>query len=84
MQTATPVMSVMSESEKAESSGEEAAPADRTIPLVALGIVAFTVVFAVAFGFLATPRFALGVTIGGVIGLANFLVLARVGRALTG
>jgi len=56
---------------------------DPTIGFVTLGIAVFTVVFAVAFAFLATWRFSLGVGIGGAIGALNFIVLAQVGRALT-
>lgn len=63
---------------------ESAEPRDRTVPLVAASIGAFTALFAVVFVFIATPRFSLGVAIGGVLGLLNFLTLARVGKAFLG
>jgi hypothetical protein len=59
-------------------------PPDRTIARVSVAIAGFTVVFAATFAHLAGRRFALGVGIGGVIGLANFVVLSRFGRALSG
>jgi hypothetical protein len=54
-----------------------------TVRAVAIGIVVSTLVLAGAFWPTQGPRFALGVAVGGAIGLLNFLALARIGRAMT-
>ncbi len=56
---------------------------DRTIGSVAMVVIASGAVLA-AIGFFGSgPRFAISVVIGSMVALLNFLVLARVGRALT-
>jgi hypothetical protein len=62
----------------------EAPEKDRTIAFVTGAIGVCTLGFAVLFAFVATLRFSLGVTVGGAIGLLNFVVLAQVGKALSG
>lgn len=54
-----------------------------TVRAVAIGIVVSTAVLAAAFWTAHGPRFAVGVGVGGAIGLLNFLALARIGRAMT-
>lgn len=63
---------------------EPTATPDHTVRYVAFGIAGSAVALAAAAALTVSPRFGLGVVIGGVVALANFLVLARVGRAITG
>ncbi|GAC1363304.1 MAG: hypothetical protein NVSMB47_15090 [Polyangiales bacterium] len=56
---------------------------DRTIPRVAMAIAVCALVFAGASWAAFGLRFGLGVAVGGAIGATNFLVLARVGKAMT-
>jgi hypothetical protein len=56
----------------------------RTAGTVALSIAASTLLFAAPSYVFAGAKFAAAVLLGGAIGIANFLVLARVGKALTG
>lgn len=79
-------MSATMTTEPSESSEPAAppAPADRTLPLVAIAIGVCAVVLAAASAFVVGSNFAVGVLIGGAIAVSNFLVLARVGKALTG
>ena len=62
----------------------DAQPPDRTLSFVigSIGVSAGIIAAICAFTF--SSRFALGVALGGVIALLNFLVLARVGKAITG
>ncbi len=76
-------MRSMSTTPDADAPGDEPG-ADRTIPTVAVAIGVCAVLLAVPSFFAAGGRFAFAVVVGGAIGVANFLVLARVGRALTG
>jgi len=62
----------------------EAPSLGRTAGVVALSIAACTVLLATPSYFVAGVKFAAAVLLGGAIGIANFLVLARVGKALTG
>jgi len=63
----------------------EAAPSlTRTAGVVALSIAASTLLLALPSYFIAGQKFAAAVLLGGGIGIANFLVLARIGKALTG
>lgn len=57
---------------------------NRAIAFVCGTIAAFTVLLAIPSYFVAGGRFTLGVLAGGAIGLANFLFLGRIGKALTG
>lgn len=54
-----------------------------TMRSVALGIAASTAVLAAAFFPVRGWRFGLGVVVGGAIVLINFVILARIGRAMT-
>ena len=65
-------------------SADEHLPADRTIFFVTISVAASASALAVAAFFALSRHFALGVVAGGAIALSNFVVLARVGRALTG
>lgn len=56
----------------------------RTAGLVALCIAASTVLLAAPSLFVVGAKFAAAVVLGGAIGIANFLLLARIGKALTG
>lgn len=56
----------------------------RTLRVVALSIAGCAVLFALGAFFSVNARFAFAVALGGAIAVANFLVLARVGRAITG
>jgi hypothetical protein len=67
-----------------ETSSDADGGLGRTVKAVAMSIVACTVILAGLSLVFANTRFALGVLIGGAIGAANFLVLARVGKAITG
>lgn len=75
-------MRSMSTTPDADAPGEP--EADRTIPTVAVAIGVCAALLALASYFAAGGRFAFAVVVGGAIGAANFLVLARVGKALTG
>ena len=63
---------------------ERAAQADRTIPLVLKSIAGCAAALAIVAAFVWGLRFGFGVAIGGAMITANFYVLTRVGRALTG
>jgi hypothetical protein len=56
----------------------------RTAGVVALAIAGSTLLLAAPSYFIAGGKFAAAVLLGGAIGIANFLVLARIGKALTG
>ena len=55
----------------------------RTTRAVSISVLAFTAIYAVTAIALFAPRVAIGVAVGGVIACLNFLVLARIGRAIT-
>ena len=76
-----PVATPMNSSDDA---AEAAAFSARTIKLVAIAIAFSALLFAAAAAFFVNIRFATGIVAGGDIGLSNFLVLARVGKAITG
>lgn len=57
---------------------------DRTIGSVAVAIAVIAALFALSAVVFTNTRVALGVVIGGAAGVANFLVLARIGKAVTG
>ena len=56
----------------------------RTMRMVAWAIAASVVVLALACGVTKGARFGVGVGVGGVIGFANFLVLAKILESMTG
>lgn len=62
----------------------EAPSLGRTAGVVSATIAACTLLLATPSYFVAGAKFAAAVLLGGAIGVANFLVLARVGKALTG
>jgi len=62
----------------------EAPSLGRTAGIVALSIAVSTLLLATPSYFFAGAKFAAAVLLGGAIGIANFLVLARIGKALTG
>jgi hypothetical protein len=74
----------MSTTPDAEPELPEAPSLGRTAGIVAASIGASTLLLATPSYFIAGAKFAVGVLLGGAIGIANFLVLARIGRALTG
>jgi len=55
----------------------------RTTRAVSAAVIAFTGIYAVTAIVLFAPRVAVGVVVGGVVACLNFVVLARVGRAIT-
>ena len=55
----------------------------RTTRAVSGAVIAFTGIYAVTAIILFAPRVAIGVVVGGLIACLNFIVLARVGRAIT-
>lgn len=57
---------------------------DNTLRIVATSIAGCAALFALGAFFSVNARFAFAVAIGGAIAVANFLVLARIGRAITG
>lgn len=57
---------------------------DRTLRVVALSIAGCAAAFSLGALFSVNARFAFAVAVGGAIAVANFLVLARIGRAITG
>jgi len=57
---------------------------DRTIKAVTVSIGVCAAMLAAASYFVVGGRFGLGVVAGGTVGLLNFVVLARVGKAITG
>lgn len=65
-----------------DAAAEQAA--DRTLVRVAWSIAACALVLAVATLATRGSRMALGVVVGGAIAVANFVLLARIGKALTG
>lgn len=56
----------------------------RTLRVVALSIAGCAALFATGAFFSVNARFAFAVAVGGAIAVANFLVLSRIGRAITG
>ncbi|MGZ3417867.1 MAG: ATP synthase subunit I [Polyangiales bacterium] len=57
---------------------------DRTIQVVTVAIGACALLLAGASLIVVGAKFAFAVVVGGAIGVANFLLLARIGKAVTG
>jgi hypothetical protein len=57
---------------------------DRTIPVVTMAIAACALVLAGASLIVVGAKFAFAVVVGGAIGVANFALLARIGKAVVG
>ena len=77
-------MRSMSTTPDADPDLPEAPSLGRTAGIVALSIAGSTVLLAIPSFYVAGAKFAAAVLLGGAIGIANFLVLARIGKALTG
>jgi hypothetical protein len=57
---------------------------DRTIPVVTMAIAICALVLAGASLMVVGAKFAFAVIVGGAIGVANFALLARIGKAVMG
>lgn len=74
----------MSASVSTSSTPEIDTSGDRTIKAVTVSIGVCAGLLAVASWIAVGRHFGLGVVAGGIVGLLNFIVLARVGKAITG
>lgn len=74
---------VMNDSNVTTQTTTDADAPDRTVRNVAICIVTFTLIYGVTAIALFEKRVVGGVLVGGAIACANFLVLARIGKALT-
>jgi MFS family permease len=67
-----------------ESTADTNSEGDRTLRVVALSIAGCAALFTLGAALSVNWRFGFAVAVGGAIAVANFLVLARIGRAITG